>query len=188
MDQTSVSLLDRLRRPNERLDAWPRFVELYTPVIYSWARHVGLQEADAVDLVQDVFVLLVRKMPEFTYDQHRSFRAWLKTVTLNRWRETRRRAATVPPQAPEMFADVAEADDSDQFWEAEYRQHLVNRALRVMQADFEPATWKACWEVVVNGRPAAEVAAQLNLTPGAVYAARFRVLGRLREELAGMLE
>ena len=74
------------------------------------------------------------------------------------------------------------------WWEAEYRQHLTNRALRLMQADFQPATWQAFWEQVVVGRPAADVAAELGLTPGAVYAARFRVLDRLRRELAGMLD
>ena len=36
-----------------------------------------------------------------------------------------------------------------------------------MQADFQPATWKACWEDVVEGRPAAAVAAELGLTGGA---------------------
>jgi RNA polymerase sigma-70 factor (ECF subfamily) len=187
MDNTSVSLLERLRRPADQ-HAWARFVELYTPLMYSWARRVGLQEADAVDLVQDVFMLLVCKLPEFAYDEHKSFRAWLKTVTLNRWRQTLRQPQTVPPQDPAQLADVAAPADSEMFWEAEYRQHVVRRALQVMQADFEPATWKACWEVVVNRRPAAEVAAELKLTAGAVYAARFRVLARLRQELAGMLE
>jgi RNA polymerase sigma-70 factor (ECF subfamily) len=74
------------------------------------------------------------------------------------------------------------------FWEADYRRHLTNRALQVLQSDFQPTTWKAFWEQAVVGRPAAEVTAELGLTPGAVYAARFRVLDRLRRELAGMLE
>ena len=61
-----------------------RFVELYTPLLYYWARRVGLRRQDAADLVQDVFTLLVRKLPEFTYDRNKRFRAWLRTVTLNR--------------------------------------------------------------------------------------------------------
>ncbi len=40
----------------------------------------------------------------------------------------------------------------------------------------------------MEGQPAAEVAAELGLTVGAVCAARFRVLDRLRNELAGLLE
>jgi RNA polymerase sigma-70 factor, ECF subfamily len=72
--------------------------------------------------------------------------------------------------------------------EAEYRQQLVSRALELMHTDFQPATWRAFWEHGVCGRPAAEVAAELGLTTGAVYAAKFRVLDRLRKELQGLLD
>lgn len=57
-----------------------------------------------------------------------------------------------------------------------------------MKADFQPNTWKACWEVVVNNRKAQEVATELKMTIGSVHAAKFRVLSRLRQELDGMLE
>ncbi len=57
-----------------------------------------------------------------------------------------------------------------------------------MRADFEETTWRACWEMVVAGRPAAAVAAELGLTVGAVYAAKFRVLKRLRRDLRGLLD
>ena len=70
--------------------------------------------------------------------------------------------------------------------EEDYRRQLVARALQLMQADFQPATWRACWELVVHGRPAREVAAELGLTPNAVYLAKARVLARLRQELAGL--
>jgi RNA polymerase sigma-70 factor, ECF subfamily len=86
------------------------------------------------------------------------------------------------------LAEVAAPNGSEAFWEAEYSLHLVNRAMALMQADFHPATWKAFWEQVVVGRPAKEVAAELGMSPGAVYAAKFRVLDRLRQELAAMLD
>jgi RNA polymerase sigma-70 factor (ECF subfamily) len=47
--------------------AWDWFVRLYTPLLFYWARKAGLAEADSADLVQDVFCVLVRKMPEFRY-------------------------------------------------------------------------------------------------------------------------
>ena len=55
-----------------------------------------------------------------------------------------------------------------------------------MQAEFQPATWKACWQAVVESRPATEIAAELGMTENAVFIAKCRVLGRLREELAGL--
>ena len=57
-----------------------------------------------------------------------------------------------------------------------------------MQADFKPVTWRAVWEHAVQGRPAAEVAAELGLTTAAVSCAKFRVISRLRQELRGLLE
>jgi RNA polymerase sigma-70 factor (ECF subfamily) len=186
MTTTPVSLLERLRRPNEH-EAWGRFVALYTPLIYTWARRVGLQESDAADLVQDVFTLLLQKMPHFVYDRHGNFRAWLKTVTLNQWRANRRRAAA-RREGDRPPPDVAASDDGEAFWETEYRQHVVGQALRVMQIDFEPKTWQACWEVVVEGQPAARVAQKLGVSVGTVYAAKCRVLARLRQELAGLVD
>jgi RNA polymerase sigma-70 factor, ECF subfamily len=74
MESTSSSLLLRLRQPGEQA-SWQRFVDLYTPLLYFWACRMGLSSADAADLVQDVFVTLVQKLPQFEYDSGKSFRA-----------------------------------------------------------------------------------------------------------------
>jgi RNA polymerase sigma-70 factor, ECF subfamily len=185
MNTTSVSLLQRLRRPDEA-GAWERFVQLYTPLIYQWACRAGLQESDAADLVQDVFVLLLRKLPEFDYDQHGSFRAWLHAVTLNLWR-TRLRRHKLPTDPGVSPDGVAAPDGVAEFDEAEYRDHLVRRALELLRTDFEEATWRAFWECVFNDRPTAEVAAELGMSAGAVRTAKCRVLARLRQELDGLL-
>ena len=57
-----------------------------------------------------------------------------------------------------------------------------------MQEEFQPTTWKACWEFVVNGRPAAEVAAELGISENAVFIAKCRVIQKLRLELDGLLD
>jgi RNA polymerase sigma-70 factor (ECF subfamily) len=188
MNTTPVSLLERLKRPDEPA-AWDRFVELYTPVLFGWARRLGLQAQDAADLVQEVFTVLVRKLPEFSYDRNHSFRRWLHTVTLNKWRDACRRRAAQPGQPNEAaLAGAAVPDTAGLLEETEYRHYLVSRALEVMQAEFEPATWTACWRFVVDGRPAAEVARELGLSVNAVYLAKGRVLRRLRAELEGLLD
>jgi RNA polymerase sigma-70 factor (ECF subfamily) len=91
---TPASLLERLRQPGDGA-AWDWFARLYTPLLF-WARRTGLQETDDADLVQEVFALLVRKLPEFRYEPGGSFRGWLRTVLVNKWRELNRRR---PPTA-----------------------------------------------------------------------------------------
>ncbi len=138
MESTSTSLLRRLRQPADR-QAWCRFVELYTPLIYHWGRRAGLSAEDAADLTQDVLVLLVRKLPEFEYDRHKSFRGWLRTITLNKWREQRRRR-TVPATSVSQsaLAKIAEPDGAAAYWETEFRQHLVQARCGCWKASSRP--------------------------------------------------
>jgi RNA polymerase sigma-70 factor, ECF subfamily len=189
MNTTSVSLLERLRQPAEHDGAWRRFVQLYTPLLFHWARKLGLSAEDAADLVQEVLVLLVQKLPDFTYDPKKSFRGWLRTVTMNKWRDYQRlRRLPVEHGGAGQLDEMADDDGAAAFEEAEYRQRLVQQALNVMQSDFQPATWRACWEYMILERPAEVVAQELGLTVNAVYLANSRVLTRLRQELAGLLD
>jgi RNA polymerase sigma-70 factor, ECF subfamily len=188
MHTTPPSLLERLRQPNEQA-AWERFVEIYTPLIYYWACKIGLQNQDAVDLVQDVFMTLIQKMPAFQYNEKQSFRAWLRTVTINKWRDKRRRnALPLEPGNGEALKQIASANDAEALWDAEYNQQIVGRALEIMQAEFSPTVWKACWETIVSGLPPKQVAANLGISIASVYAAKSRVLRRLRQELVGLLD
>jgi RNA polymerase sigma-70 factor (ECF subfamily) len=183
--KTPASLLMRLRDPTEHA-AWSRFVRLYTPLLYGWAKRLTLDGQEADDLVQDVFVVLIEKLPAFSYDSSKSFRGWLRTIFLNMWR---RRERTVAVAATERARpeNVLSRDPIGAHEETEYRNHVVGRALRLLKAEFEPTTWQACWEFAVRGRPVVEVAAELGVSVAAVYAARCRVLRQLRRELEGLL-
>jgi RNA polymerase sigma-70 factor, ECF subfamily len=185
MFTTPVTLLDRLcHAPDDA--AWRKLVHLYTPLLFAWARRAGMSEHDAADLVQEVLTILVQKLPRFQYDRQGHFRGWLRTITMNKLRDGKRREALEVSVQAEQATVVA--DDSDLFWEKEYRRELTARALQLMQADFAPTTWKACWEFVAQGRSAAEVARELGISENAVYLAKCRVLRRLKEELAGLVE
>jgi RNA polymerase sigma-70 factor (ECF subfamily) len=187
MDTTSVTLLQRLRSgPDDT--AWRRLVQLYTPLLFSWAQRAGLSQHDAADLVQDVFVVLLQALPTFQYDRNGRFRGWLRTITLNKLRDRKRRAALVEQQPLELSAEPELPDSAEAFWEAEYHKELTQRALELIQADFAPTTWKACWELVARERPAADVARELGISENAVYLARCRVIRRLRTELAGLID
>jgi RNA polymerase sigma-70 factor (ECF subfamily) len=140
MDDTSVNLLKRIGEQKSD-SAWQRFVDLYTPLIFYWARQKGLSTDDASDIVQDVLSTLVLKLPEFQYDPNRRFRAWLKTITLNRVTDLHRRNQLLSLRSePYGLSRITIADDADLFVEAEYRSVIVNRALDLLQTEFHEST------------------------------------------------
>ncbi|MBC7817004.1 MAG: sigma-70 family RNA polymerase sigma factor, partial [Planctomycetaceae bacterium] len=91
MQTTSLTLLERVRQPNDQ-SAWERFVSLYSPLLFAFARRAGMNDNDAADVVQDVFLVLMDELPGFEYDAARkNFRGWLKTITVHKCRERQRR-------------------------------------------------------------------------------------------------
>jgi RNA polymerase sigma-70 factor (ECF subfamily) len=187
MYTTSGTLLERLRSRTDQA-AWDRFVLIYTPFLYYCVRKFDLNEEDSADVVQDVFAQLLVKLPQFQYDTGGSFRAWLKTVTLNKCRERSRDRQQLPVGGSSPAVnDIAAESELEALWESEYREHLVSQALKIMQAEFEPATWRACWLYVVESRPVSDVARELGISTGSVYTYSSRVLRRLRQELPDLI-
>lgn len=183
---TPASLLHRLRQPADRR-AWDEFAELYVPVLFQWARAIGLQDADAADLVQDVFAHLMTRLPVFDYDRDGSFRGWLRTVLVNRRREQlrRRRPTGLDDVA---LANLADSEVADPFASGVYRQALLRQALGRLKGTVSDLHWRAFEAVALDGRPAPAVARELGLSLNAVYVAKSRMLQTLREELAGLLD
>jgi len=176
-----------LRRDNE---AWRRLVDLYTPLLFNWSLRTGLNESESEDLVQEVFGILLTKLASFERQRDGSFRKWLQVVTVHKCQECFRRKQL--PKANDSDFDplsaVADPATLTVFWEDEYQQQLVKRALQIMQVEFSPHVWKACWEHIVESRPAADVAEELGITANAVRVYSSRVLARLRTEMRNLLD
>jgi RNA polymerase sigma-70 factor (ECF subfamily) len=178
--ETSVTLLERLRR--HEADAWERFVRLYTPLLFHWARQGGLQDREAEELVEDVFAALLRDLPRFHQDPGQRFHVWLWTLFQGLLRG---RLQTVAPHSRSNHPTVV---DSPRQLEPADRAVLLRQALRLLENDLEPLTWRAAWEMLVEGRSAHVVGQSLGWPAQAVQAARLRVLGRLRRELRELLD
>lgn len=192
-ESTRVSLLVRVRDPRDEA-AWLEFVEVYAPLIYRYARHSGLQEADADDVTQDVLRTTVRTMPAFEYDPRRGrFRGWLRTLTINQVRDhlarrKRREQGSGDTGVHQWLKEQTDESESDEeFWEREYRERLFQWAADRVRVQFREATWRAFEETTIAGRHAEEVAKELGLSVGAVYIAKSRVLAKLKAEIESRL-
>ena len=199
MPITSLTLLERVRYQSlcddgairRDHEAWNRLVELYTPLLFHWSLRTGLNEAESEDLVQEVFTALLTKLRTFERQRDGSFRKWLQVVTVNKCRERFRRKQLPTANGhgdSDPLSAVADPATLVEFWEADYRQQLVQRAMQIMQAEFSAKAWQACGEHIVHSRPADDVAEELGITANAVRVYSSRVLARLRTELRDLLD
>ena len=181
---TPASLLYRLRQPEENL-AWDRFVELYSPLLFHWANQLGYQESDSADLVQDVFVILWRKLPEFEYDPSKSFHAWLKTLFMNRFRSLQRNRDLrhLPLIDQEPFQDLQDTD-----MDPEDSRFLIRKAFSLIERDFPLLHQQVFRAYVLQELPAEEVAVLYDVGLGTVYGIKSKVLSRLRQEMRNWID
>ncbi len=191
MNTTSESLLFRLQHTsNSQLDqsAWEEFVRLYTPLIFYWARKTGLSKTDASDLVQDVVTRVFEKLPDFCYDASKSFRGWLCTITLNRYREIKRRKSSgMQFTTDSMLEQLAPIEVAESAWDVDYARLLVARAMEQMKSKFAAATWDALRRVMSEGKTVDEAAAETGVSPWTIYSARSKLMKQLRSDLNGLL-
>ncbi len=182
---TRASLLVRLRDPQDQA-AWTEFIALYGPLVYNYARKQGLQDADAADLGQEVLRAVAGCVGRLEYDPSRgSFRNWLFTVVrrkLSTWRSARgnRVRGSGDPATQQLLEQHPAPAPDEAEWEAEWEDQVFSWACAQVRKDVTDSTWQAFWRTALEGQPTKRVAAELGLTPTAVYLARRRVLARLK--------
>lgn len=188
LPETRASLMLRLKDLRDDA-AWAEFLELYHPAVYRLARSRGLQPADAEDLAQRVFLSVAQSMPQWDPAPDRGrFRAWLMRTTRNAILNAMTRGR--PDQAAGgttawAICQLQVADDAalDAEWETEHRRQVFRWAMRQVRQEVHPDTWEAFWLTTVQGETVDSVAARLGKSVGAVYAARCRLMRRLKEKV-----
>ena len=191
--ETSVSLLERLAgTPTD--DDWRRLDDLYRPLLRAWMARAGVPASDVDDLVQDVLLVIFREVAGFEWRGRGAFRAWLRTILAHRVRDYFRGQKYRPTATGDSDflrrLDELESPDSalSRLWDREHDEHVVASLMKRVQGDFAPATWQAFRRHVQEGEPAVRVAEALGLSLNSVLLAKSRVLKRLRQELAGLVE
>lgn len=186
---TRESLLIRLRNAQDNR-AWCDFVDLYSPVVYAFARRQGLQDADAADIVQEVLRSVAGSLPNYDRQKGR-FRNWLMAVVRHRlsefWEARRREVSgSGDTRVLQHLEQVAAGDDPEQLWDREYRQSVFHVAAARVRGEFAEATWEAFWQTTVEGKKTKDVAQSLGISEGAVYLARSRVTARLKKQVQAL--
>ena len=140
-------------------------------------------------LVQQVMEKIERATTDWDNDRQQGrFRGWLITVARNTAIDMIRRIRPDVGKGGtsilEQLRVVAERPDVST-WQIrrELEREAFRQAARRIRPEFTDSTWAAFWETMVSGVPCDRIAEQLQISPGAVYTARSRVMKRLRDEL-----
>jgi RNA polymerase sigma-70 factor (ECF subfamily) len=187
--ETRHSLIARLHEPRDE-QAWREFVSIYQPLVYRLIRGRGLQHADAQELTQDALVAVAKAIERGAADFERgSFRGWLSRIARNMMINylTRRRPGQQGGGGSDFQRLLSEqpASDDEQatLFDLEQKREVFRWAAEQIRKSFQPTTWQAFWRTSVEGEPIAQAAASLGFSVGAVYAARSRVMARLKQTI-----
>ena len=188
---TSASLIAKIQDPSN-IDAWNDFERIYRPVIFRIARARGLQYADAFDLVQQVLISVAAAIDRYVSRENGpAFRNWLSRITRNAILKALTRApqdrAAGGTQVLDVLSEVSSPDgETDAMIQREYRREIFRLAAEQIRGEVQPATWLAFEMTMIGGQSIEHAAKKLNLSVGNIYAARSRVMKRLKESVRQM--
>ena len=183
---TSLTWLGRLIESPMGPD-WQRLVEVYTPLLSSWMCRAGVAESDRNDIVQEVLLVVVRRVSDFEHAHPGAFRGWLRTILANHLRSYYRRS--FPRQCEFPLESLADPEDPMALLlDREHEEHIARQLMKIVKSDFSPTTWAAFSKQVLDGKSPTEVAAELNVSINVAIQSKFRVLKRLRQEFKGWFD
>lgn len=180
MQPTDKELLISCRRGDE--SSWQALVDRYQRLIYAIPRRAGLNEDQAGEVFQEVFVTLFEKMNEINEPDR--LHAWLVTTARRKtWRLlSKERSLTKTGDADdEALAVVDSAPLPDETLVRLEEQHRIRTALD----DLDPR----CRELLtmlyyqIEPPPYSEIAAALGTPEGSIGPTRARCLKKLMKLL-----
>ncbi|WDE96563.1 RNA polymerase sigma factor [Lentisphaera profundi] len=171
-------------------DAWAEFSEVYKHYIYAIIRGMKITAADADDIVQKIMMRLWKKLPEMSYDEQKSFRAFLAVVTKNevlRFIEHRKRQMKRDQNAYDTddgdYLSTIRLPEIEQIAQKEWEIYLTNRAFENLAKDYDTKAIEG-FKMCLKGIGVGEVARLIGVEEKMVYNLRFRMKERFSKEIA----
>jgi RNA polymerase sigma factor (sigma-70 family) len=159
--------------------AWEQLVDRYQGLVFSIARHAGLDQEQSADVFQRVFARLVERLGQI--EQPALIGAWLATTTRHEaWRFSRRERMTrlVSLDTPEFAEALTDSLLPEELMLGLEEQHQVRTAVEALD--------ERCRTLLVllfyrSDSPAyVEIAATLGMREGSIGPTRARCLQKLR--------
>lgn len=189
LPDTRASLIQRLPDAADAM-AWNEVIDIYSPLIRRLAVSHGMQSADADDLTQEVFASVSQSIQRWLDREDRGpFRAWLLSIARNAAINHLTRRATKTLAAGGSRGDSEwlqrpsrQQEITDQF-DVEFRKQVFRWAAARVKNQVAPKTWSAFWLTQIEGQSVENASRQLDVTVGAIYVNRSRVMKRMKESV-----
>lgn len=176
---TSATLLARVKASGDAA-AWEEFTRRYTRLIWWFGKNAGLGPEDSEDLVQEVLAEFAKQASTFEYNAQKGrFRGLLRTIAQRRAIDMLRRKR-LPVETTDAFARLESPEAVEREWDALDASSMILCALERASREIEPITYQMFQLHVLEEWPVRRVAEFLGVSPDSIYAAKSRVLARLR--------
>lgn len=187
LPETRYSLIARLAS-REHVAAWDEFSSTYETAIVRYCRSRGLQDADAVEVAQEVLLAVHQTAGNWVpTGRIGSFRAWLfetaRRASLKSIRQRSKHVNSTSLMLDAEGSDVEPAESLARKEEEDWQRWLFFAAAGFVQTEVETTTWQAFWQTAVECLTPDRVASELGISIGSVYTARCRVISRIRKHV-----
>ena len=183
MNTTRASLIQRVKNGNDD-SAWRRFYELYSSLVYSYARNKGLNDTDASEVESECMAALAQRIKEFQYNPARcKFRNWLRTIASNKIVDVLRNRNKHQADTLDLAAYADNANVVDEQWDQQWRINLMLHCLKKLEKEVPPNHAQAFRLNVIEQLPAKQVADRLGMSVENVYQVKVRLTRKLRQSI-----
>jgi RNA polymerase sigma factor (sigma-70 family) len=180
-DPTVTDLVTRARNGDKQ--AWDEIVERYAPLIWSICRRHRLDDADAEDVGQTVWLHLVNQLDSLR--EPAALPGWLATTTRRECLRVRQAAARLPQLTGALMDAENLADPEAVLAEHEVLRAEHHAALRKAFSDLPPGCRQLIALLAADPPLSyAEISARLGIPIGSIGPTRSRCLDKVRSHPA----
>ena len=187
--ETSFTLIERVRNSQSDDRYWEEFVESYRAYIYVIIRNFNLSDSLCEDLLQEVLLQLWKDPPKLEYRPNQCrFRTWLSLVTCNvvkTWLKSKAGKRSKKEAGYEESLHALERisePEIEVIAEKEWKVFIAEKALANLRARLPEKLLKTL-EAFLDDVPDCEVAAQLQTSEASVRVYRQRAKNALKKEV-----
>ena len=182
MKSTRASLLMRVRDPSDSV-SWREFHDLYSPLIYRYARDRGLSHDDAEEIRSSCFETIVKSIQDFEYSEAKGrFKAWLKRIVLNRVIDLKRKRPAIQLDTNELSGLPDKQLNLEQAFDEQWKLSHLSFCLERVRPNVSDTMYQV-FEMLMDGESVEKVRSQLGLNANQVYKAKSKVLQLVREQM-----